>query len=90
METADEITQKHIMQLASVCSWKQLCSQFCLSEHLLNYINETAAMHWPSRQWLQRRQARTKTISAIKEGSKICVQKREATNFCLKIVGTSY
>lgn len=78
------------MQFDSIYSQKQLGSQFCLSEHLLNYINETAAVHWPRRQWVQRRQAGIETISAVKGRSKICIQKKRATSFCLKIVGTSY
>lgn len=90
METTDEITQKHTKQLASIYGQKQLCSQFGLSEHLLNYINETAAMHWPPRQWIQRRWAGIETISAVKGRLKICVQIKGARSFCLKIVGTSY
>lgn len=90
METTDKITQKHTMQLASICSWKQLCSQSCPSEHLLNYINETAAVHWPWGQWIQGRQAGIETMGAIKGRPKICVQKKEATSFCLKIIGASY
>lgn len=43
MEITDEIAQKHTNQLASIYSQEQMCSQFCLSEHLLNYINCTAA-----------------------------------------------
>lgn len=39
----DEITQKHTMPRAAIYSWKQSCSQFCLSQHSLNYADETAA-----------------------------------------------
>lgn len=61
-----------------------------VSEHLLNYINETAAAHWPVRQWIQGRQTGIRTIDAIRGRSKICVQKQRAISICLKIVGTSY
>lgn len=83
----DEITQKHTMPRAAIYSWKQSCSQFCLSQHSLNYADETAAACCGTMD-VEKAAGRepTRDYSEVED----LRPQREATSSSLKIVGTSY